>query len=218
MTTLTSVSTTKAGGDVLVRSALHEIMVARPTPVALDDVLQATTFAIGERCFPEKTALIGDAAIISAAAQKALGVALPILPNTVSQSGGVKILWLAPNEWLVVTPMSDGGRTRGRLQKALTGIHALVVDVSDRWVALELRGSMVLRALTKGTSLDVEGGALIEGRCASTSLAQAQVILHQRSSFPTFDLFVDATFAEPLWQWLEQAAEEFGVTYFIPDT
>ena len=55
-------------------------------------------------------------------------------------------------------------------------------------------------------SLDLHPRAFAPGRCARASLAKTVVLIHQTDDQPTFDLYVDRSYAEYLWQWLEDAA------------
>ena len=199
------------------RSPLASALKLSSNELSIAALPKATAFAMGERPFPVKIALIGEGEAFTAAASMALGVALPLEPNAAAQQGNVTILWLSPEEWLVVTAQSDSEKIEQKLHQSMQGICALVVDVSDRWATITLKGSQAQTVLSKGMSLNVESPQFGPGHCASTTLAQAQVILHQLDDFPTFDVYVDSTFAEPLWCWLNNAAQEFEVILFAPD-
>ena len=54
------------------------------------------------------------------------------------------------------------------------------------------------------------------GRCAQTGLARAGVLIHQTGAEPAYDIYVDRSFAEYLWTWLEDAAAEFGFAIIEP--
>ena len=65
--------------------------------------------------------------------------------------------------------------------------------------------------LAKGCSLDLHPRVFGRGGCAQSHLAKAQVVLHQVSDEPAFDLYVLRSFADYLWAWLEDAAGEYGL-------
>ena len=117
----------------------------------------------------------------------------PLEPNTTAESDGRLVLWLGPDEWLVV----------GAGEGDFPGAQA-VVDVSANRVAFELEGPLAADLLARGCSLDLHASVFPPGRCAQTLVAHAQVILH-RSSDETFRLLVRPSFARYLRAWLEDA-------------
>lgn len=133
-------------------------------------------------------------------ATELLGVPLPG-PNTVATAGERSILWLGPDEWLVVGPPDDPVATE------LTGDS--VVDVSANRTTIELAGPHARDILEKGTSIDLHPRAFGPGRCAQTLLARAQVVLAQVNGEPTYHVLVRGSFAAYLADWLVDAAREF---------
>lgn len=129
---------------------------------------------------------------------------------------GVCALWLGPDEWLVTTSgTEDAGGTGdagllARLDGALTGHRASVVDVSDGRTVIVLRGARARDVLAKGCSLDLHPRQFRPGRCAQTLLARAGVLIHQTDPDPVYDIHVDRSYAQYLWTWFEDAAAEFG--------
>jgi len=113
----------------------------------------------------------------------------PTEPNT---SAG-DILWLGPDEWLVV-----GGREEDYPDAAAA------VDVSANRACFELAGDDVEDVLAQGCALDLHPSVFAPGRCAQTLLAKAQVILH-RTDGETFRVFVRPSFAPYLRAWIEDA-------------
>ena len=133
-------------------------------------------------------------------ATELLGVPLPG-PNTVATAGERSILWLGPDEWLVVGPPDDP------VAAELTGDS--VVDVSANRTTIELAGPHARDILEKGTSIDLHPRAFGPGRCAQTLLARAQVVLAQLTAEPTYHVLVRGSFASYLADWLVDAAREF---------
>ena len=143
------------------------------------------------------------------AAGRALGAALPSAPNTAHAGGGVDVLWMAPDEWLVIGSAGAAAGLRGALETALAGEHATVVDVSAQRTVIEVAGDCARDVLLKGCALDLHPRAFAVGRCAQTALARAGVILLQRSDEPAYWVFVRASFAEYTAEWLLDAAAEY---------
>jgi sarcosine oxidase subunit gamma len=158
----------------------------------------------------------GDSAAFSGAVTAALGVELPVKPNTTAAGDGIAVLWLGPDEWLVVAA-PDAGMAAG-LEMALAGDHGAVTDVSESRAVIGLAGANARQVLMKGCSLDLHPRAFRAGRCTQTLLARAGVILHQTGNEPAYDIYVARSFADYLWTWLEDAAEEYGVRVTSAET
>jgi sarcosine oxidase subunit gamma len=116
----------------------------------------------------------------------------PVEPNTTAEVGGATVLWLGPDEWLVL------GGTEADFPDA-----AAAVDVSANRVAFELAGDDAAEVLAQGCSLDLD--RLEPGRCAQTLLARAQVILY-RPEPDRWRILVRPSLAPYLRAWLEDAS------------
>jgi sarcosine oxidase subunit gamma len=169
---------------------------------------------LSERTLPGQVIIRGpegDQAFL-AAIQTALGVAPPTEPNTVASRDGFDLLWLGPEEWLVVTPSGAEAGLVERLDQALTGLHAGAVDVSDARAVIRLEGPAAQKVLAKGTPLDLRPPGFGPGRCAQTTLARASVIMRPVGrDAGAYEVHVGRSFAPYLWAWLVDAGREFGV-------
>nr|WP_232328016.1 sarcosine oxidase subunit gamma family protein [Kibdelosporangium sp. MJ126-NF4]CEL16069.1 Sarcosine oxidase gamma subunit [Kibdelosporangium sp. MJ126-NF4]CTQ93995.1 Sarcosine oxidase gamma subunit (EC 1.5.3.1) [Kibdelosporangium sp. MJ126-NF4] len=119
-----------------------------------------------------------------------LGGPLPVVPNSVVEAGNRHILWLGPDEWLVVGPDGDS---------ELSGLLPEAVDVSANRTTIEVRSRDLLE---HGCTLDLHPRAFHSGRCAQTTIARTQVILWQTSDEPVYRLLVRGSFATYLADWL----------------
>lgn len=166
----------------------------------------------GERRFVAKVNLRGDPgdADFVKAAKAALKFFVPTAPNTVEGKRDRYALWLGPDEWLVVGAPGTETRLAADLGKALDGIVAGVTDVTEGRTVIRLAGVHVRDLLAKGCGLDLHPRAFGPARCAQTRLAKANVILHQLDDAPTFDAYVERSFADYLWRWIEDAGTEYG--------
>ena len=167
---------------------------------------------LGERRFVRQINLRADPADAEGMApvHGEIGFDLPTDPNTVASGEGTCALWLGPDEWLITAPGGKDDGLAGRLNGVLAGHHASAVDVSDARTVIVLRGARARDVLAKGCGLDLHPRQFRPGRCAQTGLARAFVLIHQTSGAPAYDIYVDRSFAEYLWTWLEDAATEFG--------
>ena len=149
-----------------------------------------------------------------AAAKKALGLDLPISANTSAGKRGIDVLWLGPNEWLIVQP--DGNTSlENKLRKALAGQHAAVTPVGEGRTVIRLAGDHARDVLAKGCPIDLHPNAFGPGQCAQTILGRCDMLMHQaapgRRKMDIFDIYITRSFAEYAWTWLEDAAREYGV-------
>ncbi|WP_436762754.1 sarcosine oxidase subunit gamma [Streptosporangium sp. V21-05] len=129
------------------------------------------------------------------------------VPPSVTSGGGRQVLWLGPDEWLVVGPPGDTG-LEGRLRAAAGTGHAAVTDVSAQRTVLLVTGPKARDLLSHGCALDLHPRAFGPGRCAQTMLARAQVVLAARED-GGFHVLVRSSFAEYLAAWLLDAAGEY---------
>ena len=170
-----------------------------PARVRLSEVPFLTQLTL--RVAPSTTA--------ATAAGYALGAPLPTAPNTTSAAGEAHILWMGPDEWLVIGPTEARSRLRDRLEAALAGEHATVVDVSAHRTVIEVAGSDARELLMKGCAVDLHPRAFGPGRCTQTTLARAEVVLVARTPEPAYWVLVRASFAEYLAEWLLDASGEY---------
>jgi sarcosine oxidase subunit gamma len=143
----------------------------------------------------------GDA--FFAACESVLGARPPTQPNTVATSGETSILWLGPDEWLLI-----GGKTGyvPDLRRALAGIQSAVVDVTSSRKALTVSGGRAEEILAKTATLDFSIAAFPVGSCAQTNIARTQGIIWRRGA-EEFVLYVRSSFAPYLRAWLDDAAQ-----------
>ena len=148
--------------------------------------------------------------------ERALGCRLPRTPNTFhTGSAGCRVLWLGPDEWLIVTPEDSAGRVAQELQQASGDGFATVVELGSGQTVIELSGTRAREIIAKGCPLDLHPRVFGPGRCAQSRLARTLVILLQVDGTPTFELIVRRSFADYLWQWLLDASQHSVVPAFV---
>lgn len=130
------------------------------------------------------------------AAWGATGLDLPGPGKSAPLGDGVA-LCIGPERWLLVDAEADAG-------------NAAKVDQSHGRVALRLTGPAVRAVLSKGCPLDLDRFA--DGDCAGTRLGPFAVLLHGHAD--GIDLYVAHGYAQACWEWLTDAAGEYG--YEVP--
>lgn len=146
--------------------------------------------------------------------RQALGVDLPAEPNTAAEGTRHRVLWLGPNEWLVVA--GEGEQLAAALDAALAGLHVSVTDISDARAVIALSGAQARDVLAKGCPLDLHPRSFGPMRCAQSRLAKVAVLIDQRDDAPSYDLYVLRSQARYLWRWLDDAAREYAVRIIRP--
>ncbi len=143
-------------------------------------------------------------------ATDAVGVALPLEPNTWVARPGGQVVWLGPDEWLV----SDADERPEALEAALRGAVAphdgAAVDVSAQRTAVRLRGRHARDLLATGCALDLHPSAFGAGHSAQTTLGLVGVVLLALDDRgEDYRILVRPSFAGYLADWLLDAAVEF---------
>ncbi|MDX1593829.1 MAG: sarcosine oxidase subunit gamma family protein [Gammaproteobacteria bacterium] len=151
-----------------------------------------------------------DDAEFMAAVAGVLGIEPPQGPNTVARAGEATLFWLAPDEWLVMTPPGRQEALVDALEAALEGQFSSVVEVTGYYTTVAVGGPRAADLLAKGCTLDLHPSVLGYGRCAQTLLAKATVLLWPVDETPpAYRLLVRRSFADYLGRWLNDAVREF---------
>ena len=142
------------------------------------------------------------------------GLNLPTEPNSyIRGDDGREILWLGPDEWVVVGRPRTAPSIVAELEQRLPGVHCSVLDLSSNRATLELRGSARLELLSKGCSIDLRPTVWTPGKCSQTLLARTQVVLQERLGDTR--VYVRPSFADYLVDWFIDASAEYSTA--IPD-
>lgn len=114
---------------------------------------------------------LGAAALKTALAGEGLAVPAPL---SLTRDGARAVLWMSPDELLLLCPYDEAPALCARLTEALSGTHALVAVVSDARAAFKLTGEEALlrETLAKLTPADMRPEAMPEGCVRRTRLAQ----------------------------------------------
>ena len=172
---------------------------------------------LGERRFLAMLNLRGDPANAEfmASVETALGVALPVKDNTAASAGDVKILWLGPDEWLVLGPPGNEAGLEKNLAEAVGPHGGYVTDVSESRTVIVVSGVKARGVLAKGCPLDLHPLVFGPDACAQSLVGGVNVALYRADAGPAdpprFELIVVRSFADFLWRFLEDAAQEYGV-------
>ena len=146
-----------------------------------------------------------DTKLMQRVASSLGGLALPLVPNTVTSRGDRRALWLGPDEWLIVGPEGKQDALQDALRDGLDAALGSIVDVSANRTVLEIRGVKARDLLAHGVPIDLDARTFGPGRCAQTLLAKAQVIIERRDEL-VFQLCARTSFAGYVAEWLLDSA------------
>ena len=135
-----------------------------------------------------------------------LGVDLPG-PRTFTSGNGVDILWMGPDEYLVLGP--ELSRESSDLEAELSRESSVlaVVDVSCQRVTVQLRGEHAADVLAHGCSIDLDPSVSPPGTCVQTLFARTGIVLMVREE--GFTILVRQSFADYFKAWLADASLEY---------
>lgn len=126
---------------------------------------------------------------------EALGNPLPLRSGDVHGEATGAVLWLGPDEWLVIGPDGSAPGLVEASRTALGGSPGSVVDVSANRTTIHLAGPRAREVLESVCSLDLHPRAFAPGRCAQTLLGRTQAVLWQLDDGPGYRILVRNSFA-----------------------
>jgi len=142
--------------------------------------------------------------------EAALGLALPTTPCSSAKNDLAQIMWLAPDEWLVVVDSGSEDDIEKKLRSCLKG-HFAVSDVSGAQTILEISGKHVIELMKKSTGYDLHLDSFPVGKVVGTTFAKAGAHI-LRVGEDKFQLVVRRSFSDYIWLWIQQASQEYGLT------
>jgi len=142
---------------------------------------------------------------------KHLDMILPTEANTSSSSSKLTAIWLSPDEWMFVSNEFIEKNTNSYdLEESLynsiskTNLGA-VIDVTDQFVMLELKGSKIYELFSSGSPYNFNDFRKKKGSTTQTLLNNIDVIIQNKSE-NIVNLFVRRSFSEHLFSWINDSA------------
>ncbi|MFI5624788.1 sarcosine oxidase subunit gamma [Nocardioides sp. NPDC051685] len=141
---------------------------------------------------------------------KILGAELPGRCGEVATGHDVVVLWLSPDEYLVISQRVAGSTLVSYLRAGVSEGGAAVVDLSANRTTLRLEGPSAQAVLEKGCPLDLHPRAFATGTAVATNIGRVPVLLWKVDT-DSFRVLPRASFADYLGRWLIDAMAEFKV-------
>jgi sarcosine oxidase subunit gamma len=105
------------------------------------------------------------------AVKAATGAAVP-QTRRISTSDTGAVAWMSPDELLLLVPYAEVAEKTATLEEALSGEHALAVNVSDARALFTLSGAGAREVLGKVCPVDFDPAAFTPGDFRRTRMAQ----------------------------------------------
>tara|TARA_B100000029_G_scaffold118729_1_gene111825 strand:+ start:7255 stop:7836 length:582 start_codon:yes stop_codon:yes gene_type:complete len=124
--------------------------------------------------------------------EKILGAILPTKPNTFTENEKVKIIWLSPDEWIIVNKKEKN--LLQDLENELGNKDASVTDISENKTIIKISGNKIYKLLSKFLVLDLEKNLSNESACAQTLFVKVPILLvrnNNEKEIPELDIFVN---------------------------
>lgn len=144
----------------------------------------------------------------SAQLETVLGTQLPSACGSVTTGDGGSVLWLSPDEFLVVSDEQPASLT-ARLSGALGGEPGSVIDLSANRTTFELAGASARATLEKGCPLDLHPRAFEVGAAYVTLIGSVPVVVW-RVGEECHRVLTRSSYADFLGRWLVDAMAEFA--------
>jgi sarcosine oxidase subunit gamma len=132
---------------------------------------------------------------------------MPIKPNTSFSFDSTRVIWTGPNRWLFVEPEVRDLSTI--LKSELNEINPAIIDLSHARSCIQLSGNKIREVLMKGAAIDWHPESFLINQCAQTKFFNLPALIDCKEN-DSFDVFVARGFAQNLWEYIKQSAEEFG--------
>ncbi len=143
--------------------------------------------------------------------EQATALPLPASCGGVSFGEDRKIIWISPEEWLLVlSSESRVGSMIDRLKTRLEGEHIAFADTSGGQTVIRVSGENAISLLSRGTSLDLHESQFLVGSSAQSILFGATVLIvrvNSNHSTPLFELYCRRSFADDLARRLIDSAQ-----------
>lgn len=178
--------------------------LAKESPLHLLDISapqQGAAVGMEEIPFQGMLNLRGNAKKLKKPIQEVLKLSLPITANRWESNIDYQIIWLGPDEWMIITKEDKELAVKKKLDKALAEQFYALTDVTGGYTVIALQGEGLRDCLSYATTIDLHPSAFTPGDAAQTRLAQAPVLLLAKEN-NMIDIVVRRSFATYVWQFL----------------
>lgn len=146
-----------------------------------------------------------------AAAASALGFGSDVSTNEARDNGQFALLWLGPDERLILAWQEGARQLAARMASALAGHAHSLVEVTHRQVSRCVRGEGITELLNCGCPQDLDITQFAVDRCSRTLYNKAEIVLWRRGP-NEFHVEIWRSYADYFERWLIEAAQDLPVS------
>ncbi|MFZ3581260.1 sarcosine oxidase subunit gamma [Loktanella sp. DJP18] len=147
---------------------------------------------------------------------KDFGVAVPGMREALFKSDA-GVLWMSPDELLILLPYGDVPDALGKIAKAQKGQHHLAVNVSDARALLRVEGPFAREVIAKLAPVDLHADAFAPGQVLRTRLGQIAAAFWMTDA-RTFHVICFRSVADYAFDLLAASADAGPVGHFARGT
>ena len=142
----------------------------------------------------------------TSSANEVLNTILPIRPNTYITVDSSKIIWLGPNEWLIIDEKEDDKENLfSKLENSFGSQDVSVTDVSENRTVIRITGAKLFILLAKFLTLNLDNSLNSSSSVAQTLFIKVPILLmrhHEHDIEPKIDIFTNRSHANYVYKML----------------
>jgi methylglutamate dehydrogenase subunit D len=138
-----------------------------------------------------------------------LGASLPKRLGETAAVGAGRVFRTGPEQFWITGPADDADAIEARLRQAIPPAIGAITPLSHSRTRIVIEGERARDVLSKGIPLDFDPAVFRIDQAALTGLHHTPILVH-RSGADRYELWAMRTFALGVWEWLADAALEFG--------
>jgi methylglutamate dehydrogenase subunit D len=134
------------------------------------------------------------------------------LPQTLSESvaiGAGRVFRTGPEQFWIVGPADSGDGAEAELRRVIAPGVGAVTPLSHSRTRIVIDGACARDVLRKGIPLDFDPDVFRVDQAALTGVHHTPVLIH-RAGVDRYELYAMRSFALSVWEWLTDAALEYG--------
>ena len=145
-----------------------------------ENIIEYSGIKFREIPFVQKLNIRGDSNNKNFMSQngKVLQTVIPTKPNTYTDNGKLKILWLGPNEWLIVKERENSEKDLiSKLEDISNHEGSSITDVSDSRTIIRISGKKLYTLLSKFLVIDLDNNLSNESSVVQTLFVKVPIII-----------------------------------------
>jgi methylglutamate dehydrogenase subunit D len=134
------------------------------------------------------------------------------LPKTLGETvaiGAGRVFRTGPEQFWIVGPSQNGDGAEAQLRQAIPPAIGAVTSLSHSRTRIVIDGACARDVLRKGIPLDFDPAVFRIDQAALTGVHHTPILVH-RAGADRYELYAMRSFALSVWEWLTDAALEFG--------